>query len=362
MDVHRIIRPEIAALTSYHVAPSVGFIKLDAMENPHDFPVSLREGLQQALACAALNRYPSASAAELVSALRRAMSIPDELDVLLGNGSDEIIQLIALACAKPGASLLSVAPAFVMFRLIATVCGLRYVGVPLNADFRLNTDAMLSAIEKEKPAVTFIAYPNNPTGNLFDPKAIRKIIAAAAVHDGLVVIDEAYYAFSSHSFLGEIAQYPNAVLMRTVSKLGLAGLRLGLLIGRREWLAEFDKLRLPYNINALTQAAGLFACAHIDALHSQAADIVRERARVVAALATLPGVTCFPSEANFVLVRVPNAQTTFEALLSARILVKNTSETDPLLHNTLRLTIGTPQENDALLTALATFLKSTPTP
>ena len=352
MPTINIIRAEIQALSSYHVQDASGMVKLDAMENPHAFPAHLRAGLAGALAMASMNRYPEAGATELKSAIRNAMRVPAGLDIILGNGSDEIIQIIAMACAKPGAALLSVEPAFVMFKMIATFCGLRYVGVALRTDFSLDQDTIVAAIAREQPAVTFIAYPNNPTGNLFDREAIRAIIAAAEKYGGLVVIDEAYFAFSAETFLDEIARYPNAVLMRTVSKLGLAGIRLGMLIGRSEWLNEFEKLRLPYNINVLTQAAASFALKHYDALLAQTGNIKRERTRVAAALDQIDGVTRFPSEANFILIRVADAARTFQGLVSRRILVKNTSGTHPLMHNTLRLTIGTADENDALIAAL----------
>lgn len=352
MSATNIIRPEIQALAAYHVQNAAGMVKLDAMENPFAFPADLRAGLAEALANASLNRYPSAGAEELKASIRAAMKIPAELDVLLGNGSDEIIQLIALACAKPDTALLSVEPAFVMFKMIATFCGLRYVGVPLRADFSLDVDALIVAIKREKPAITFIAYPNNPTGNLFERAGVLAALEAANEYGGLVVIDEAYFAFAAESFLDEIAPFPNVVLMRTVSKLGLAGIRLGILIGRRDWLNEFDKLRLPYNINALTQAAGHFAMRHYDALLAQTAVLRLERARVRGALAQLPGIAVFPSEANFVLVRVPDAGKTFAGLRSRRILVKNTSKSHPLLADTLRITVGTPDENNALIDAL----------
>jgi histidinol-phosphate aminotransferase len=352
MKPNDIIRAEIAALSAYHVQPSAGLIKLDAMENPYDFPVHLQDALLARLSEASLNRYPSADAPELKSAIRHAMKIPAEMDILLGNGSDEIIQIIAMTLAKPGATLLSVEPAFVMFKMIATFCGLRYTGVPLKADFEIDVEAMLAAIERDKPAVTFIAYPNNPTGNLFDRDSIKKIISASEANNGLVVIDEAYFAFSSESFLHDIANYPNVVLMRTVSKLGLAGARLGMLIGRREWLQEFDKLRLPYNINVLTQAAAIFAMEHYDALLDQAKLITDERTRLAAALSVIPGVSVFPSQANFLLIRVADAGRVFSAFLSRKILVKNPSQSHALLTNTLRLTIGTPTENDAMISAL----------
>ena len=352
MKPNDIIRPEIAALSAYHVQPSAGLIKLDAMENPYDFPAHLEDALLARLSETSLNRYPSADALELKAAIRDAMKIPAEMDVLLGNGSDEIIQIIAMALAKPGATLLSVEPAFVMFKMIAIFCGLKYVGVPLKSDFEIDVDAMLAAIARDKPAVTFIANPNNPTGNLFSRESIERIINACEKNNGLVVIDEAYFAFSSESFLHDIAHYPNAVLMRTVSKLGLAGARLGMLIGRREWLQEFDKLRLPYNINILTQAATTFAMQHYGALLDQAKLITDERDRLAAALSVIPGVSVFPSQANFLLIRVADADHVFSGFLSRKILVKNPSRSHPLLANTLRLTIGTPAENNAMISAL----------
>ncbi len=347
--VAELIRPEILALSAYPVPNSTGFIKLDAMENPYPFPAELKSQLLEHLAGASLNRYPDASARELRSTLRAAMHIPDALEIMLGNGSDEIIQIIAAACTKPGATLLSFEPSFVMFKMIATFCGLGYVGVPLTADFAIDIDATRNAINQHQPAVTFIAYPNNPTGNLFDREVIREIIR---ISPGLVVIDEAYFAFSRDSFIDEIADFPNALLMRTVSKLGLAGLRLGLLAGHPEWIREFDKVRLPYNVNSLTQAAATFALKHYDALLAQAATLCSERTSIMKVLRSFPRITVYPSEANFVLVRVQDSEKAFNALLSRKILVKHTHTAHPLLRNTLRLTIGTPTENAALISAL----------
>ena len=344
-----LIRPEILAVSAYTVPSSAGFIKLDAMENPYTFPEALKPQLMEQLAAASLNRYPDAAASALRTAIREAMCIPEALDIVLGNGSDEIIQIIAAACAKPGATLLAFEPSFVMFKMIATFCGLRYAGVPLTADFDIDMEATRLAIKRHQPAVVFIAYPNNPTGNLFSRDAIREIITNSP---GLVVIDEAYFAFSSDSFLDEIANFPNAVLMRTVSKLGLAGLRLGLLAGHPEWIREFDKVRLPYNINCLTQASATFALKHYSALLDQATTLCAERAPLSAALRDLPGVTVFPTEANFILFRVQDSKKTFDALLSRKILVKHTGTLHPLLANTLRVTIGTPTENAAFLAAL----------
>ena len=357
--VSRVIREEIAALSAYHVQDAAGYIKLDAMENPFALPVGLHQGLANRLAAAAINRYPDPAATDLKAALRRAMNVPAHLDMLLGNGSDEIIQMLAIAGAKPGTKLLSVEPAFVMFKMIATFCAMDYVGVPLKAaDFSLDEAAMIKAIEEHQPALTFLAYPNNPTGNLFDAAAVRNIIRASP---GLVVIDEAYFAFSSESFLSEIDQYPNAVLMRTVSKLGLAGVRLGMLIGASNWLSQLDKVRLPYNINSFTQSAATYLLDHAEEFTRQTTVLVAERAlmaeRLGALFARQEGAAQFPSEANFILIRVPNAARRFAELKARKILVKNTSQSHALLHDTLRITIGSPDENTAFLAALTDILE-----
>jgi histidinol-phosphate aminotransferase len=202
-----------------------------------------------------------------------------------------------------------------------------------------------------RPALTWIAYPNNPTGNLFDRESILAIIAASP---GLVVVDEAYYAFSGGAtFLGEVGRHPNLVLVRTVSKLGLAGLRLGLAVGPREWLQEFDKVRLPYNVNVLSAAAAEFILSRRDVLDAQTRAIVRDREALEAGLDAIPGVRRFASAANFVLVRLPDAPRAFEGLRARGILVRTLHGSHPLLAHCLRLTVGTPDENAKLLAALS---------
>ncbi|HEX4944150.1 MAG TPA: histidinol-phosphate transaminase [Usitatibacteraceae bacterium] len=345
------VRDEIRALTAYHVAPAAGLVKLDAMENPYRLPPELADELGQHLAQVAINRYPDPGAPVLKDALRRSMGIPADLDLILGNGSDEILQVIAVALARPGAVMLALEPSFVMYRMSAITAGMGYAGVDLADDFSLDLRATLAAVERLRPALTWIAYPNNPTGNLFSRDAILAIVAAAP---GLVVLDEAYYAFSGGaSFLPEVGKHPNLVLVRTVSKLGLAGLRLGLAVGPRDWLAEFDKVRLPYNVNVLSAAAAQFVLARQDVLEAQTRAIVAERARLEAGLDAIAGVRRFPSAANFVLARVPDAVRAFEGLKSRGILVKNLHGAHPLLANCLRFTVGTPDENARLLAALA---------
>ncbi len=349
----RWVRPEIRALAAYHVQKASGLIKLDAMENPYGWPEPLKQAWLERLRQVEVNRYPDPEARELAQVLRRVMGVPGGMELLLGNGSDEIIQLIALALGGPGRTILSVEPGFVMYRMIATFCGLQYVGVPLREDFSLDLPAVKEAIERHRPAVVFLACPNNPTGNLFDGEEVVEIVEAAP---GLVVIDEAYSPFTDATFMHRLGEFPNLVVMRTLSKLGLAGLRLGYLAGPREWLAEFHKVRLPYNINVLTQVTATFALTDgWSVLQEQTAAIRAERARLFAALEAIPGLEPFPSEANFILVRTEpgRAEETFEQLKAGGVLVKKLHGSHPLLDACLRLTVGTPEENDRLLQLLA---------
>jgi len=324
------------------------------MENPYRLPEVLRGELGALLGEAAINRYPDPQAPGVQQALRGAFGIGPEYDILLGNGSDELIQILAMALAKPGATLLAVEPSFVMYRMIAGFAGLRYVGVPLKADFSLDDAAMLEAVEREEPALTFLAYPNNPTGNAFDRDAVERIIAASP---GLVVVDEAYHAFAGTDARPLArARFDNLVLMRTVSKLGLAGLRLGYMVGKPAWIGEFDKVRLPYNVNVLTQVAARYALEHAEVLEAQAATLVGERGKLFQALEALPGVQAFESQANFILFRVARAKQVFAGLKARGVLIKCLDGGHPLLNDCLRVTVGAPEENEAFLTALAAEL------
>lgn len=353
MTPDQLIRPEILALSAYHVPDATGMVKLDAMENPYRLPEALGAELGALAAQTALNRYPDPQAHGLKATLRAACGVPAGADLLLGNGSDELIQIVAMALARPGATLLAPEPSFVMYRMIAGFCGLRYVGVPLRADFTLDDEALLAAVVRERPALVFVAYPNNPTGNLFPAAALEALLRAAP---GLVVIDEAYHAFAGASFLARLAEFPNLLVMRTLSKQGLAGLRLGYLAGRPDWIAQFDKLRLPYNINVLTQALAERVLREPQALAAQAEAIVAERARLMERLARLPGVRPYPSQANFILLRVAQAPAVFARLKERRILIKNLHGSHALLADCLRVTVGTADENDTFLANLGDSL------
>lgn len=349
--VEKLVRPEVMALAAYHVPETGRMLKLDAMENPYSLPDSLRQQWLNVLSAVQINRYPHPSAPAVKAGLRNLMGLKDEYELLLGNGSDELIQLIAMAVAKPGALLLAVEPSFVMYRMIAQFLGMRYHGVALTENFALDRDALLAAIRTEQPSLIFLAQPNNPTGNVFDASIVEEVIAAAP---GLVVIDEAYLAFTDANALPWLDRFPNVLVMRTLSKVGLAGLRLGFLAGRREWIHEIDKLRLPYNINVLTQASAEFALAHYDVFREQTELLRAERTRLTQSLQVLPLDKVWPSEANFVLVRTAagEARAVFEALKKNNVLIKCLDGAHPLLKDCLRLTVGTPAENQVMLEAL----------
>jgi histidinol-phosphate aminotransferase len=346
MTPDQLIRPEVLAMHAYAVADSSGMVKLDAMENPYLLPPALRRELAERLASVELNRYPEPNPAALRELIVRKMKVPAGMDVLLGNGSDDLIQILTLALARPGSALMYPSPTFVMYSMNATFSGMKAIGVPLRDDFTLDADAFIARMRAEKPALVFLAYPNNPTGVLYPEADVVRIIEAAP---GLVVLDEAYHVFAGKTFMDKLPKYPNLVVLRTVSKLGLAGIRLGYLAGRPEWLRELNKVRQVYNVNVLTEAAARFVLERLDVLEAQAAEIRAERARLGAALRAFGGVTAFPSEANFFLVRVPDALRTYEALRRQGVLVRNLH---PGLANCLRVTVGTPDENRILINAL----------
>ncbi|WP_019139639.1 histidinol-phosphate transaminase [Noviherbaspirillum massiliense] len=355
--IENIIRSDVRALAAYPVPDASGFVKLDAMENPYTLPPELRRELAARLADVAMNRYPVPSYTELKAKIRTGLGVPAGFDVVLGNGSDELISMISVACAKPGAKALAPLPGFVMYGMSARFAGMEFIGVPLKPDFTLDKAAMLAAIAQHKPAITYLAYPNNPTGNLFDADDMLEIIGAVG-DSGIVVVDEAYQPFAQTSFMPRLAEFENLVVMRTVSKLGLAGIRLGYMSASSALLAEFDKVRPPYNINVLTQAAAEFVLDHVQVLDAQAANLREERTRLAAALAALPGVEVFPSAANFLLFRVPGADPVFSNLLQKKVLIKNVGKMHKLLENCLRVTVSTPEENRLFLDALKAALAS----
>ena len=350
MTPDKLVRPEVLAMSAYHVAEPAGMVKLDAMENPYPLPEALRRELAEVLSRVALNRYPEPNPRALRELIKRKMRVPAGMEVLLGNGSDDLIQVLTLALARPGAALMYPAPTFVMYSMNATFSRMRAVAVPLREDFSFDADAFIARMREESPALVFLAYPNNPTGVLYPQADVLRVLEAAP---GVVVLDEAYHVFAGKTFMDHLPRFRNLLVLRTVSKLGLAGIRLGYLAGRPEWIDQLNKVRQVYNVNVLTQAAAGFALEHLDALEAQAALIRAERAKLGPALAAFKGVTVFPSEANFFLLRVADADRSYEALKRQGVLVRNLH---PGLANCLRITVGTPEENTLTIQALKASL------
>ena len=355
--IRSVIRQDVQGMHAYAVQPSAGLVKLDAMENPFRLSAALQAELGARLGAVAINRYPGARIAEVAAALAAHADVPEGCALMLGNGSDELISLLAMACDVPGASILAPLPGFVMYEASARLQGLAFHGVPLTPDFELDEAAMLDAIERHRPSLTYIAYPNNPTANLWDDGVIDRIVAAVGAQGhGLVVFDEAYQPFSSRTWMARMAGHRHVLVMRTLSKFGLAGVRLGYLAGARALIAEIDKVRPPYNVSVLNAEATLFALEHADEYARQAEVLRGERARLQAALKRVPEITAFPSDANMILVRVPDAKRAFEGMKQRGVLVKNVSALHPLLADCLRLTVGTPEENTLMIDALKASL------
>ncbi|MDO5691826.1 MAG: histidinol-phosphate transaminase [Pseudomonadota bacterium] len=354
------IRQDVQGMHAYAVQDSTGMLKMDAMENPHRLPPELQAELGRRLGGIAINRYPGARVDDLKTALHTWAKPPAGWSLMLGNGSDELISLLAMACDIPGASILAPVPGFVMYPMSAQLQGLDFHGVPLAPDFALDEAAMLAAIAQHRPAILYLAYPNNPTGTLWDAGVIERLIAAQGAQSGLVVMDEAYQPFAARSWIENARANPAAhrhvLVMRTLSKFGLAGVRIGYMLGDAGLIAEVDKVRPPYNISVLNAECALFAIEHADVFAAQAADIRAERAALIEALAKLPGVTPFPSEGNMLLVRVPDAAKVFDGMKARNVLIKNVSKMHPLLANCVRLTVGTADENAQMLAALEASL------
>ncbi len=353
----RLLRPDVQGLHAYAVQPSAGMVKLDTMENPFGLPGQLRQALGARLAEVALNRYPAERTEDLKAALARHARMPEGCELMLGNGSDELISLLTLALDVPGNVVMAPLPGFVMYEMSAKLQGVRFVGVPTTADFELDLPAMLAAIEQHQPALIWLAYPNNPTANLWDPASIERIIKAAP---GLVVMDEAYQPFAERDSMPWLQQHEHVLIMRTMSKFGLAGVRIGYLMGRAALVRELDKLRPPFNVSVLNAEAALFALEHADEYERQAGIIRTERRRVMQALSQHRGVRVFDSQANMVLVRLPEGcepARVFAGIKARRVLIKNVSGLHPLLTGCLRITVGTPEENTLLLAAFDAALQ-----
>lgn len=354
INSEQFISAAVRAQAAYHVPAGVPAIKLDAMENPYGLPMELRDRWLQTLRTVDIHRYPAVDQYKRLQArIAHEAHVPAHAQVILGNGSDELLQMLFLALA-PGVTVVAPTPTFVMYQQIATLLGRPFVGVPLDADFGLDLPAMHQALVDHAPALLFLAYPNNPTGRLY-PK--DQMDALLAIPDTVVVVDEAYYPFAQASMLGKLADTPHMIIVRTFSKQGLAGIRLGWLAADSVWTNELEKLRLPYNVSSLTATTVEFVLDYQDVLDDQACRIRLERERLYGQLAQK--CTVWASDANFLLFRVPpthNAGRIHAQLQKEGVLIKNLDGHSAPLRGCLRVTVGTPNENDAFLAALGRAL------
>ncbi len=343
MNIKRLVKKEVSRLRAYNAKEIPCRIKLDANESPYDFRPALKVAKD-----ISTNRYPDPDAARLKRLLAGHLGVK-EGNILQGNGSDELIYYLI---ATFGGPVLFPVPTFSMYGIIARALGERTVEVPLDAEFDLDADKTLQAIRKEKPKLIFLSSPNNPTGNCFSSGKILKIVEKTA---GIVVVDEAYQPFSSEKgFLPLLKDYNNLVIMRTLSKIGLAALRVGFMVASAEIVAEVNKVRLPFNVNSLSQTIAVAALEDKKRLRNAVKTIMSERDRLFEGMQKIKGVRPFPSEANFILFAVKSPDKVYGALLQKGILIRNINDA---VRGCLRVTVGTPEENSAFLKALAGIIR-----
>ncbi|MDF3068248.1 MAG: hisC2 [Polyangiaceae bacterium] len=356
-SIAALCRPELAELSAYLPDLQRYRVRLDANEAPPIMSAAAQSRIAQALGEGPWERYPDPSLAALRAAIATNLGV-SPAEVLPGVGSDEVISLLLTAFVRPlppgdVATVLTTTPSFVMYRMSARCRGLRVLEVPLDASWDLSVDALKSAIRMTPPSVVFIASPNNPTGNTMSRERLEQLFTAAP--QSLFVVDEAYIAYSDRDQLDLYRRYDNVCILRTLSKVGFAAFRLGFLLARPEVVAELDKVRLPYNVPTPTQRVAELAFTELaPEVERIAREVVSERTRVAARLGELAGVQVTPSQANFLWVRTERpAGELYEALKARSILVRSFHARGGRLNHQLRITIGTPAENDQLCVALS---------
>jgi histidinol-phosphate aminotransferase len=347
-DISKLIRPNIRSLKAYEAKEIPCRVKLDANESPYS-PLPAGKIPADKSILSSLNRYPDPEGKAVKSALSKNIGVSPK-NILLGNGSDEIIYYLISALGGP---VLFPVPTFVMYGVISQTLGERAIPVPLDKNFDLDTGKIISIIKKQKPKLIFLSSPNNPTGNCFSYDRILKIIGASK---GIVVVDEAYHPFAcSPGFLPLLKEYPNLAVLRTMSKVGFAALRVGYMVAAEELIREVNKVRLPYNLNSISQAIALQVLKDKKITNALTKDVAKERSRLMKEISAIDGVTPCPSEANFILFRVGDADGLYRKLLKQGVLIKNLNG---MIANAMRVTVGTRRENDIFLKALKKAIKN----
>jgi len=337
------VRPNIRSLRAYEAKEIPCRAKLDANESPYPLADCRSRKFAIPLGRVMSNRYPDPDAKELRKVVGSYFGVPSR-NLLQGNGSDELISSLITTFGGP---VLYPVPTFSMYGIISQALGAKGIAVPLDRSFDIDLERILKTIRSQNPKLIFLSSPNNPTGNCFSSGKILKVIEKSK---GIVVVDEAYQPFSSQrGFLPLLKDYQHLVIMRTLSKIGLAALRLGFLIAHPEIIREVNKVRLPFNVNSLSQAIAIAAMKDRKRLHSSIKTIIRERDRLQNEMEEIRGITSFPSEANFILFRVKYPDKVYSLLLKKGVLVRNLHSG---IKGCLRLTVGTPEENTLFLKTL----------
>lgn len=344
---------EIREINPYSVPHIECRVKLDGNESPFSLPEDIQEKVDKALKEVEVNRYPDPEAERLVNIISRVSQFP-KAGILLGNGSDELIGMLVTTLSNGSGKVICPSPSFSMYKLTALAMGAEVIEIPLDENFDLDLEATIKAIEDEDPDLIFLASPNNPTGNMYSASKIAEILSVA---DGVVVVDEAYSDFSGYTFLPLVKECENLVILRTLSKVGFAGLRVGMLFARENLVSEINKVRYPYNINSLSQAVSEVILENNAFVSESIQLIVRERDRVYKALCAFDTITTYPSDANFIFFKADDADTLFSKLVEKDILIRNFNRPGRL-ENSMRVTIGTPEENDAFLNAMRDIFAS----
>ncbi|KGK87092.1 histidinol-phosphate aminotransferase [Desulfosporosinus sp. HMP52] len=344
LDIY--VRPAVRELVPYETKYLPDCIKLDANENPFPWPAKMREALLSEKFD--FNRYPDGMGQELKTRIAQYTSTPPE-SVMIGNGSDELIQMILLTFGGAGKSLIIHPPTFGMYQIYARLTETAVVPVPLLNGLDLDTEQMLKAAEAPGAQVIIVCNPNNPTGSLFPREEILKLVKESGK---IVVVDEAYAEFSEQTLISEIENYPNLVIMRTFSKaFGMAGLRLGYLLGQPKTIALIEKVRPPFNVNLFSQRAGILALDYLREYKLQIQQIKEETKKLYEALVQLTGLTVYPTQANFILFKPADPDRWATDLLKRGFLIRNMGSL-PILGKCLRISAGLPEENERFIQAV----------
>ncbi len=352
MDVRTLIKKEVREQEGYRADIISYRTKMDANESPFSLSPLLKKKLFKEMKNVSLNRYPEPGAPLVRKRFAEHYGVDDDM-IMIGNGSDELIQILCTTLVDSSSIVMVPVPTFVMYRIIASNSGHAVAEVPLNASFDLDIDTMLNRIAAQSPVLTFLSYPNSPTANCFSEKSVAAIVEAST---GIVVVDEAYASFAGKTFLPLLKKYDNLVILKTLSKVGLAALRIGFLIGSQPLIYELDKVRLPYNINTLSQVAANFYLNHIDTFLDQTRDIIESREDFLRALGKIEGVHPYPSDANFIFFSCDfDTDNIYSVLAQEGILIKNLNSPGAL-KNCMRVTVGSRKENDEFLKVVKKIL------